>query len=302
MRKTMRFLHMLLPRAKDVRFGEDGDTGIVGELDLSDGYDPFHEYERDRRNAPHIALARLEDDPFAALKFIKKWGPLYISEAQPTNGQDHVAIWARSLSHYPYPARDGVPKRIAFKTNVSQFFAQQRAVKELWQLWSAFQSNKIQRLRDLLKARVAEPLPEYEDEPPEGYDYDYSLQQRRMIASALSKRGYEDILIVTARLIHDHFQHYTQGSWLQPCFEVLTDPDADNVQPTGFRMGLHLEHLAEAIYMMIWLDISEKNLAKRCPKCLKLFMPSRRDQGYCTKKCQEAAASKRSYDKRVNRQ
>jgi hypothetical protein len=300
-RKPMRFFHMLLPHVKDVKLNGDDDNEIVGRFDFSEAYDPFDLYEEDARTAPHMVLTELEDDPYAALQFTRKWGPLRLSEVDVMDDATSIELYARSISHATYPRRrESVRGPITFTTSVRRFSYYRSEVRELMHLWVGFRDGNLKNLRDLLQARITPPVPEYEDEPPDEYD-DY-LYQRQLITSALSTRRRDPVMNVTAWLINDHFSRHTTYLWLRPCFEILTNTDDDNARPSGFRMGLHLENLIDAIYMMVWHDISGSNIGKICPNCHRLFIPTRPNACYCSAGCRDKANSKRHYERSKDKQ
>jgi hypothetical protein len=304
MRKPLRFLHLLLPRVKDVKFSDDSRAKIVGTFDFSEGYDPFDAYDSNPQTAPHVALTELDHDPYAALQFIKKWGPFRLtgSEGAYSEGEGiHIENYVLAMSHPRYPRRTYSPSEpIAFRCDVSRFFLEQREIRELMHLWIAFRDENLHTIRRLLKARIATPFAEFEDEPPEEY-YDH-LQNHQLISAALSGGSHDAVLNVTAWLINDHFLRHTTWSWMKPCFEILFDSDGDNARPSGFRMGLHVENLIEAIYMMIWQDISAANVGKTCPNCHKLFIPRRRDARYCSVNCRDAFNAKKHYKRKADKQ
>lgn len=308
MRKSLRFFHVLLPRVKEVKFNKDDENEIVGEFDLSEGYDPFDSYEENPSTAPHMALTELEHDPYAALQFIKRWGPFRLSGrdgAIPCEAGVFIEQYVRAMSHPTYPGRKISPHGpIPFRMNIGRFFLQQREVRDLMHLWIAFRDGNLQRLQTLLAARIEEPVREYDDEPPEGHD-EY-LHQRQLIGAALSAGNDEAVLNLSAWLINDHFDRHTTWLWLQPCFEILTYDHAQDEKdqeplPSGFRMGLHIDNLIDAIYMMIWRDISGANIAETCPNCQKLFIPTRPNNNYCSVSCRDSANSKRHYRRKTNR-
>jgi hypothetical protein len=293
---------MLLPRVKDVKFNNNDENEIVGTFDLSEGYDPFDAYEENPRTAPHMVLAELEHDPYAALQFIKKWGPFRLSGsdgAVPTDDGIDIEEYVRAMSHPAYPRRKRSPDApITFRTNISRFFLQQREVQDVMRLWIAFRDEKVQRLKELFEARIATPLSQSAGEEWEGYG-DY-VRQRQLIRAALSTGRHGAILNLTPWLINDHFQRHTMWLWLRPCLEILTDPDDDSPQPrpSGFRTGLHIENLIDAIYLMIWRDISGANIGETCPNCGKLFVPKRSNRRYCSVACRDKANSKRHYERK----
>jgi hypothetical protein len=311
MRKPVRFLHILLPRVKDVKFLDDKQKEIVGEFDLSEGYDPFDTYDEDPNTAPHVVLTELEHDPFAALKFIRTWGPFRLSGsdgADPTDDGIDIEEYVRAMSHPAHPRRKTSPDGpITFRTNIQRFFLQQSEVRNLMHLWIAFRDGNLKHLKHLLRARIAQPVREYEDEPPEGYK-DY-LDRRQLIEAALSADKHKPIVNLTAWLISDHFARHTTWLWLRPCLEILTyhfDEDYPefieankNPQASGFRMGLHIDNLIDAIYMMIWQDISGANIGETCPNCHKLFIPARSNMRYCSVPCRERANSKQHYRRKT---
>src|SRR5262245_10799940 len=97
-RKAMRFFHMLLPHVINVRFDENDTNLIRGDFDLSHGYDPFQTYDEKTQKGTHLCFRELEHDPFDALKFIRKWGPLRLSEADPTEDGVFLGAYVHAMS------------------------------------------------------------------------------------------------------------------------------------------------------------------------------------------------------------
>src|SRR5262249_24973657 len=159
--------------------------------------------------APHMALTEL-DAPYAALQLIRKWGPLRLSDADFGDDGIGIQLHAYAWSHHRQ-IKSSPDRRLTFTTDARDLFLQQREVRELMHLWIARRDEKLDRLRDLFKARIAEPLPVYDDEPPEGYD-DY-VHQRELISATLSTGNHEAVLNLAVLLIKDHFDRHMQLSW-----------------------------------------------------------------------------------------
>jgi hypothetical protein len=283
--------HTKFPTVKTVRLATSG-TWLEGNYDFSKTFDPFETYLRDYEKSPLLDLINTDASVDGALQFTRRWGPLRFDESCSEdvfiNEQIYRLSHKRSLGWLP-PISD-MPKP-GFRVGIEEFLEEQRKVKHLHLLWSAVRQSDYEKMRDLLKDwpetvwRVTTLR--------EVFEADAAWLQNQV-----RKGTPESLTRASAECLHEICLRWVGlGNPLEPCLEPVEERSA----VIGFRFVQHVRSLIDAIYFMVWLDLSKGQALIDCANCGTAFLARKRNQIYCSPHCTWAANSRRSYERRATK-
>lgn len=262
-------------------------------------YDPFELYDswRERRDGPlppHLLFANLPNEDAAAVAFLETYGPLTDPIQNKIRSQDvehalgtPLGVAARDARKFgkaavywqerfpgsalrpsPKPAhRSGRWCRVALK----EFWKEQQEFRYLCGLWEVVRNHRPLR-KYLLSAQATPVAPRLNHYLGVG-DWQASLDKiRAASAEQLNEiaRGFLGQR-VSLRLAHTH--------------PVLSF-GADQSSGEPIRHFWNCSDLLEALYMMLFLDISLERRILRCEGCGILFADAKGNVRHCSSRCE----------------
>jgi hypothetical protein len=291
MRDPNRFVpHARFPEAKKIRLS--GNV-ITGQYDFSKPFDPFDSYRKASRKSPHLELANVKPGPEGVFGFVQAWGPLRFDE---WNSQDVlIDEYIHRLSHPNtkiLAMRLYRPPNPNFTINIEEFLNEQRKVSSLLQLWQAFREEDDEKVRSKLEGWHFDMF--YTPRVGDPFETDASA-----IRKVVSTGSTKELRMIAAECLHIAcFDTFGIRNPLTPCLALV---EKDGVA-SGFQFEYHVRNLIDAIYFMLYLDMSKGQAVMSCANCGDSFLATKMNQKCCRPHCTGALNARKSYQRRKEKQ
>lgn len=279
-------------------------------------YDPFELYDswRERRDGPlppHLVFANLPNEDAAAVAFLETYGPLTDLIQNKIRSQDVEHALGTPLGVAAREARKQFGKAAVYwqerfpgsalrpslkpahrtgrwcRVVLREFWKEQQEFRYLSGLWEMVRNHRPEtELREYLPSARATPVAPRLNYYLRVGEWQASLDKIRAASAEQLNEIAQGFLgrRVSLRLAHTH--------------PVLAFGADQSTSGEPIRHFWNCSDLLEALYMMLFLDISLERRILRCEGCGILFADAKGNVHYCSSRCEIRARVRRWWRKR----